>query len=373
MNSLRVTFVVANPNLSGGGRIIADHGKHLRAKGHLVNIIGVVTNRHTLRSTARSLLKHRERPKPLFNTEHFDQADLPVTIVRNENHLEIDDLPDADILIATYWETAVWIRNMPLSKGKKVYFIQGFEPNFPGRGTFEEVIETYSYPYFQIGVCKQLCTRINKVVDRSESISGCHLVENAVNLDRFSASKREKPEPPTIGYIYSSASVKNSQLGLETLHRLSRSHPQTKFLVFGAEKPRDNVTFPKRTEYFLAPDQDLIPTLYQRATAWLVTSKDEGFGLPLVEALAAGTPVISTNVGIADTVLDGTNGMSIEESNWRSSTFEASLMSIIGASPCAWAEMSESAQKAARPFNWQRASNAFERALFDAMDNSLSS
>jgi glycosyltransferase involved in cell wall biosynthesis len=41
------------------------------------------------------------------------------------------------------------------------------------------------------------------------------------------------------------------------------------------------------------PDEDLA-VLLQRATALVVPSYDEGFGLPLLEGLAAGTPVLTS-------------------------------------------------------------------------------
>ena len=41
------------------------------------------------------------------------------------------------------------------------------------------------------------------------------------------------------------------------------------------------------------PDADL-PALYQGATAFVLPSRYEGFGLPILEAMASGIPVITT-------------------------------------------------------------------------------
>src|SRR2546430_342254 len=46
--------------------------------------------------------------------------------------------------------------------------------------------------------------------------------------------------------------------------------------------------------YVGVPD---LPALYQMAQAVLFPSLDEGFGLPLLEAFAAGTPVVASNAG----------------------------------------------------------------------------
>ena len=34
---------------------------------------------------------------------------------------------DGDIIIATGWQTASWVNTLPISKGHKIYFIQGME------------------------------------------------------------------------------------------------------------------------------------------------------------------------------------------------------------------------------------------------------
>ena len=44
------------------------------------------------------------------------------------------------------------------------------------------------------------------------------------------------------------------------------------------------------------PDDDLV-FLYSRATALVLPSLMEGFGLPAVEAMACGTPVVSSSAG----------------------------------------------------------------------------
>lgn len=56
----------------------------------------------------------------------------------------------------------------------------------------------------------------------------------------------------------------------------------------------------------VAPDS--MARLINAASAVLVTSDNEGFGLPAVEALACGVPVLSTPVGVAPELLAGIEG-----------------------------------------------------------------
>lgn len=55
------------------------------------------------------------------------------------------------------------------------------------------------------------------------------------------------------------------------------------------------------------PDQDL-PALYNLADVFVLPSHEEGFGMTVIEALAAGTPVIATNVGGIPEVIENGYG-----------------------------------------------------------------
>jgi teichuronic acid biosynthesis glycosyltransferase TuaC len=55
-------------------------------------------------------------------------------------------------------------------------------------------------------------------------------------------------------------------------------------------------------------DPEAMPDWINAANAVLVTSETEGFGLPVVEALSCGVPVLATPVGIAPTALRGVDG-----------------------------------------------------------------
>jgi glycosyltransferase involved in cell wall biosynthesis len=58
-------------------------------------------------------------------------------------------------------------------------------------------------------------------------------------------------------------------------------------------------------------ESDIIP-YYKMADLFLVTSLYEGYGMTIIEALSSGTPVISSDVGIAQTVIrNGGNGFVI--------------------------------------------------------------
>jgi glycosyltransferase involved in cell wall biosynthesis len=84
---------------------------------------------------------------------------------------------------------------------------------------------------------------------------------------------------------------------------------------------------------------NLVP-LYQRATALLVTSRHEGFGLPAVEAMACATPVVAfDNSATAEVVAGG--GMLVPDGD-----VEAAARALVGllSSPERWQEASRAAR-----------------------------
>jgi glycosyltransferase involved in cell wall biosynthesis len=115
-----------------------------------------------------------------------------------------------------------------------------------------------------------------------------------IDIERFKSISRH-PEPNTILWMGRFEDEKDPLFALEIL----RHHPGAKLIMLGRgsletllhERARGlPVEFPGW--------QDPAPYL-ARASVVLCTSKHESFGASIVEALAAGVPVVAPNVGVA--------------------------------------------------------------------------
>jgi glycosyltransferase involved in cell wall biosynthesis len=78
------------------------------------------------------------------------------------------------------------------------------------------------------------------------------------------------------------------------------------------QKPqfRQTSTFP--LELIVNPSQQELPTLYKQANLFLFTSWYEGFGIPPLEAMASGLPVVLTRCGGVETFATTDNAIMVD-------------------------------------------------------------
>ncbi|MDZ4686094.1 MAG: glycosyltransferase family 4 protein [Planctomycetaceae bacterium] len=108
---------------------------------------------------------------------------------------------------------------------------------------------------------------------------------------------------------------------LDAAALVHRSHPETWFVIVG-DGP-DRVALEERTRTqpggerirFLGRRDD-VPQLLQGATGLVLSSRWEGMPNVVLEAMAAGKPVIATEVeGIAELIAEGETGLRVPVSN----------------------------------------------------------
>ena len=364
-NPLKITFIVANPDLSGGDRVVAEQARLMKQAGHTVQVIGVDTHQTSMRDYARALVRTRRLPEVYIRTDHFQNADIPISVIKRPVGPRIEDVPDADVIIATWWQTAEWIAPLPDSKGAKMYFIQGFEPLYPSVRDPERVRATYSLDFHHIGVCQWLCDEVNAVSGRTGA-DGCQLVENGIDLEVFSSPPREKNPVPTIGYLYTFAGFKNPSLALQSVEALRARLPTVNFVSFGAHPETAAFPLPEPTDFRLRPTPQGICEAYAACDVWLLSSDHEGFGLPLLEAMACHTPVVATRAGASPEIVTPQTGTLCEERSVEA--FSSAIESVLALSPEEWREMSKNARAMAERYNWERAGRAFEDNLYATLE-----
>lgn len=134
---------------------------------------------------------------------------------------------------------------------------------------------------------------------------------NGVDTARFNPNARQGTLELPDKYVLSVGSLqprKNLEVLLEAWRRINDEFPDLSLVivgdtgrVFGKTKIATN----ERVKLLGYVDDKDLPALFAKATLFVLPSFDEGFGLPAIEAMACGTPVIVSNSGaLPETVGD---------------------------------------------------------------------
>jgi glycosyltransferase involved in cell wall biosynthesis len=153
--------------------------------------------------------------------------------------------------------------------------------------------------------------------------------------------------------------------------RLAREEiSDLQLIVFGQSRPRGPLKLPGNSRYFRCPDQSELAAVYAGCDAWLFASESEGFGLPVVEAMACRTPVIATPAGIAPEYCASGGGILVPFND--AQAMARAIVSVCKMSDASWREMSDAAYRTARSCTWNDACDRFEEAIKTIVESARS-
>lgn len=140
--------------------------------------------------------------------------------------------------------------------------------------------------------------------------SKIHVIPHGVDPRYFAEVRESVPQeaaslgvrPPYFLYIGGTIPRKRLDWAVQVINRVANRHVQLVIIGVGQDE-RDGVieridpTLRSRVRVLPYMSEDAMPALYRNAIAVLYPTLYEGFGLPVVEAQAMGTPVLFSSVG----------------------------------------------------------------------------
>lgn len=296
MAAMTITFVLPRAaNIPMGGfRIVYEYANRLTDRGHRVHVA------HLMESDGAGPIGERLKSWILNRLWYAELRGTykPVWFpldprVGVSAHLDrtAERVPDADVVIATAWQTASWVAAMPPSKGRKFYFLQSVESLFqPERAAEAEA--TWFLPLRKIAIADWIIASVRS--------AGCAdpiaMVPNGYDFNEFGIDlPLDHRDPDRLMTLYHPDPKKGFQDVITAVSLALESHPDLRLTAFGAVEPPRNL--PEWVDYHRSPTRPQLRRLFNEASIFLAASYLEGWALPPCEATLCGAALVASDIG----------------------------------------------------------------------------
>lgn len=272
---LRIIYVLQSTAVGGGHRLVFEHINRLNKMGVDVQLFA---------------LEGQPKWFPLdVEVRRFEDYPRLISALEQEEAIKV----------ATWWQTAepVWLASV--NKGIPVYYVQDIETSYYRDDVhMQQVVLSRYRQEFNYITESHWNQRTLAEIGVSSAMIGC-----GIDTEVFKplGEAREKNVLLSLGRSHY---LKNLPMTLEAWKGITVNQPV--LWMFGIE-PRLTAGL-ANARYFDRPDDREVNSLYNRATVFVQSSTHEGFCLPVLEAMAAGAPVVCTDAhGNADFCEDERN------------------------------------------------------------------
>jgi glycosyltransferase involved in cell wall biosynthesis len=343
MSGSSVTFVLPGDNRSGGVRVTALMGNLLLDRGWRVRIAYLRQPRMTARWLRRQAEKAARVLRPradegwlhLFRGEAAPFTDLnELSFSKGEVVLSVGSFTVRHL---------VGLRADVI----KVRFNHGFPAEWD-----DETTAAWKHKMPTIAVSASL-------VPRLEQLSGekvLAVIPNGVDMTQYRVTPGVRRD--AVGVIWSEHENKAPEDIVALMQRVGAELPHVPRIVFSAETCPEGLRGIPFERY---PPIERVREIYNSAIVWLLPSRTEGLPGPVLEAMACGAVVISSdNEGSLEVVEDGVSGLVVKTGDL--DAFMAAIRRVLGDETLR-ARLAEGGLATARRFTWDRAADKMDAFL----------
>jgi glycosyltransferase involved in cell wall biosynthesis len=290
---MKLSFLLPGDNYSGGVRVTMQMGNCLLERGHDVRIA-----HRTGRRFSRRWFRTLATTAKLRSCGIRPTRWLSCFKGKTEPFVGLNDLrfEDGEILIAVGADAIGELSGLDRNT-LKLRYCHGLVEQGP-----DQMRKVWGGPMPTIVVSPGLLPRLEEYCQGP--ILG--IVPNGICHNEYFVENRMRDG---IGLIFSQHPIKGPEVAAALVRALAEKFPQIPRYIFGACRRANAFASCEYTRY---PSIAQAREIYNRTKIWLVTSRDEGFCLPMLEAMACGCAVItSRHTNAADLIQDGVNGFTV--------------------------------------------------------------
>ena len=263
----------------------------------------------------------------------------------------------SEIIVSMCAQTTLDMESLPSNVGLKVMYCRGVEIE-----NWEKMLVAWKLPFPKLVTSSHIADLIRQEVDHK--IIG--IVPNGVDVKVYYPCVSEQ-ERINIGAILGSGRPKDPETAMRVMQILKAKMPNVPRIMFGAWKPKHRI----EAVFHRQPSVDEARRIYSSCKVWFLTSLQEGFGNPILEAMACGCAVVSTDCGgPGDIIENGVNGFLVEVGNTRAMVDKIMLLYK---DDKLRKQICENAMKTVKKFSWPKAVDKLEGYLLSIYKNHYSS
>lgn len=337
---MRVTFVIPGP-AGGGTRAVTTLANGLMDRGHTARILFPKPRRGLKGSLRYAYVSWRFGSRQDWLRESAGEV-----ICYDELTAEVAGHGDAIIGVGV--DSMLAVAALPESCGRKVHNCHGMEP----------WIQERMDRAWALSVPRIVCASyLEPEMRRGGSDDPIYIVPNGVNEKQYFADPTAGARDGA-GTVFHKGIAKDPETVRAVLWKLHQRRPALPLYVFGTSKPKD---VPPSVRCVRFPAIDQARVCYSSSLVWFCGSRNEGFSMPLLEAMACGCAVVSTDCGgPADFVENENNGYLVPVGD--ADGLAARILHMLD-DRVRLAEMVAAAKCTADAFTWDRAVDKLEAAL----------
>jgi glycosyltransferase involved in cell wall biosynthesis len=273
---LRICYLMPRTGVGGGARILVEHANRLTDRGHEV-----------------VLLSHYARPDWIDLRADFRQVPFGLELV--------EAVPACDLIVAGYWEQVRAARALAIAP--VVHFEQGDFHLF--QDLTDENLATVATHLDAADATMTVSSTVAEVLASRYAVRA-QVVHNAVDPAVFRPGPSAVTGRPYLLFVGWDGNAFKGMADMRQVWAELRAERPDLDLVWVTPQPPNEAV----GHVVVAPDQAALADLFRGAAAYVCCSHYESFPLPPLEAMACGTPVVTTrNVGVLEYARDGVNAL----------------------------------------------------------------
>jgi glycosyltransferase involved in cell wall biosynthesis len=354
---MKISFILSSLRLSGGVRVVIQYANRLKRRGHHLSMIV---------------------PNGTVDAQIYQEIDPGIEIITSKRKLGSNpsilqlfqitfemaiSVPKSDVIIATHTPTTIvsFIAGKLLRRGKIIWYYMDYGEMFEGR-PIEQWCLRHALNWHAYAI-----TLSEACIQELHSYSSGKVINIGLGIDStryYLHPKKEQhgvvdPDHTSIFFLGDPRPRKGMADFLTAMEILSRDDP--KLVMWIASKENVNFQFPVHYKLFFRPTDEELARLYSSCDLFVSASWYEGFGLPPLEAMACGAPVVTTDSrGIHEFALDGENCLIVPPRN-PGALAEAIRRLLLN--EALLNKFKENGPATAARFDWNIATDRFEAAL----------